>query len=67
MKYKGAFKVVRSGSSEAFEATVNIMLADGWKLHGPTHHSVSWAIGPNGRPNGLVMNELYVQTMVRQP
>lgn len=64
MKVK-EFKIVRTSSQLSMESAVNAMLAVGWELHGPMSHSISWAQGPSGRPNGHVMNELFVQAMVK--
>lgn len=59
------FYVIRVPSAEGLAQTVKVMAANGWELHGHMHHSVSWAISPNGRPNGHVMSELFVQAMVK--
>lgn len=58
-------RVVRVGHHGTLEHEVNKLLADGWQLHGPLTHHVSWATGPGGQPNGKIMNELYVQAMVK--
>lgn len=58
-------RVVRVGHQNSLEAEVNKLLADGWQLHGGLTHHVSWATGSSGAPNGKIMNELYVQAMVK--
>ena len=58
-------QIVRVGHHASLEHEVNKLLDLGWQLHGPMQHHVCWALGPGGVPNGKVMNELYVQAMVK--
>jgi len=59
------YKVLRHGSADSLEREIKHLLEEGWQPHGSLHHSVAWAVGPNGGPNGRIMNELYVQAMVK--
>lgn len=58
-------RIIRCGHQHMLEVEVNKLLAEGWQLHGGLTHHVSWATGPGGAPNGKIMNELYVQAMVK--
>ena len=58
------YVLLREFSDLTMARKVNEMLSHGWELHGPTHHSVAWAHGPSGTPNGRIMNEMFTQAMV---